>query len=252
MIDDLLPYLPRNEIIAAFERSPGKEIVSGKFSSVESSAALAANTFGFFIEQPRILPALPGTQDCGWPATYVGVEISAPFPWWPRGQHPWLDVFIATETHVIGIESKRYEPYRGKSAGTFSSTYWRDVWGSGMAPFEQMRDRLAEGSTSFDRIDAVQLVKHAFGLRTEGQRRGKSAVLLYLYAEPEAWGNGRMVNPEDRKIHAREAECFAREVSGAEVAFTACTYRTLLNVFRETADPWLCHHADMVDAKFRP
>ncbi len=57
MTDDLFPYLPKDEIIAAFERSPGNEIRSGKFSSEKSSAALAANTFGLFINRPRDLPS---------------------------------------------------------------------------------------------------------------------------------------------------------------------------------------------------
>lgn len=252
MTDDLFPYLPKDEIIAAFERSPGNEIGSGKFSSEESSAALAANTFGFFINRPRDLPTIPGTEDCGWPAIYVGIEECVPFPWWPRGRHPWLDAFVETPSHIIGIESKRYEPYRSKPTGKFSKTYWRDVWGSGMAPFEQMRDRIAAGEANFQRVDAVQLVKHAFGLRTEGQRRGKPAVLVYLYAEPEAWPNGAPVNHNAKKSHAQEAERIVREVGGAEVALRTCTYQKLLTALWGTSDAELCHHADMIEGRFRP
>lgn len=252
MTDDLFSHLPKDEIIAAFKRSPGNELGSGKFSSEESSAALAANTFGLFINRSRDLPAIPGTEDCGWPATYVGLEECAPFPWWPRGRHPWLDAFVETYSHIIGIESKRYEPYRSKPTGKFSKTYWRDVWGEGMAPFERIRDRLDRGDIRFQRIDAVQLVKHAFGLRTEGRRRGKPAVLVYLYAEPETWGNGKLVNHDDKKVHAQEAELFASEVAGADVVFRICTYRKLLKALRETTDTGLCHHADMIEARFQP
>ena len=46
----------------------GNELTSGKFHSVESSAALAANTFGYFLERPGEMPRLPGTDDCQWPA----------------------------------------------------------------------------------------------------------------------------------------------------------------------------------------
>ena len=163
-----------------------------------------------------------------------------------------MDAFVETYSHIIGIESKRYEPYRSKSTGKFSKTYWRDVWGEGMAPFERIRDRLARGDISFQRIDAVQLVKHAFGLRTEGRRRGKAAVLVYLYAEPETWGNGKLVNHDDKKVHAQEAERFASEVAGADVAFMICTYRKLLKTLRETSDTGLCHYADMIEARFQP
>ena len=121
-----------------------------------------------------------------------------------------------------------------------------------MGPFERMRDRLAAGDTGFRKIDAVQLVKHAFGLRTEGQRRGKLAMLLYLYAEPDAWGNGTPVNRNHKKTHAQEAERFASEVAGAEVTFSICVYRKLLEALRENSHTDLCRHADMIEARFRP
>ncbi|MGJ3258009.1 MAG: hypothetical protein ACFE0S_00260 [Rhodospirillales bacterium] len=117
--DGLLEYLPRDPIYVAFGAFPGNEIKSGKLLNPESSAALAANTFGFFFEQPATLPHIPGTERCGWPAVEIGIERTAPFPWWPRGRHPWLDAYVETKTHIIGVESKRYEPYRRKSKGVF-------------------------------------------------------------------------------------------------------------------------------------
>jgi len=49
MTDALFDYLPKDAILAAFARSPGNELASGKLESPESSAALAANTFGLFL-----------------------------------------------------------------------------------------------------------------------------------------------------------------------------------------------------------
>ena len=43
-------------------------------------------------------------------------------------------------------------------------------------------------------IDAVQLVKHAYGLRTQGLKRARGAVLVYLYAAPARWANGKPVD----------------------------------------------------------
>lgn len=252
MTDALFDYLPTDKIIAAFERSPGNELASGKFASPESSAALAANTFGLFLDRPGDLPAVPGTEECGWPATYVAIEECAPFPWWPRGRHPWLDAFAETASHIIGIESKRYEPYRAKQTGKFSDAYWRPVWGDDMAPFERMRDCLASGEIKFERLDAVQLVKHAFGLRNEANRRGKLVALVYLYAEPETWPNGKKVSDGDKEVHALEAQRFQSEVAGAEVAFKVCTYKELLLALRKTSDAGLCNHADMVQQAFQP
>ena len=47
-------------MLAALRRAPGGELASGKFDSPESSAALVANAFGWFLQQPRKLPPLPG------------------------------------------------------------------------------------------------------------------------------------------------------------------------------------------------
>jgi hypothetical protein len=115
MIDDLfLPGLPVEVIRAAYLNAPGNEIESGKFVSPESSAALVANAFGLFLTDPASLPAIPGTLDCGWPATSIALESIVRFPW-TGGRHPCLDVLIATKDALIGIESKRYEPFRTKA-----------------------------------------------------------------------------------------------------------------------------------------
>ena len=47
----LLPGVPLARIRALYERAPGNELASGKFTSPESSAALVANAFGFFFRR---------------------------------------------------------------------------------------------------------------------------------------------------------------------------------------------------------
>ncbi len=54
LVEGLLPYLPVEKVRAAYKAAPGNEMESGKFASQESSAALAANTFGYFLEKPKI------------------------------------------------------------------------------------------------------------------------------------------------------------------------------------------------------
>jgi len=70
----LLPGLPIVRILACYAAAAGNEIESGKFSSPESSAALAANTFGYFLGRPADLPPLPGCLQLGWPARDLGLE----------------------------------------------------------------------------------------------------------------------------------------------------------------------------------
>jgi hypothetical protein len=142
----------------------GNEIGLGKFASPQSSAALAVNTFGWFLERPMDLPPLPGTEAMGTPER-VEVEYCARFPF-RGGRHPWLDAVVITPTHLIGVESKRFEPFRDTQTVSLSSAFDRPVWGPQMGHYATMRDALRSGEVRFHHLDAAQLVKHAFGLVT--------------------------------------------------------------------------------------
>ena len=131
MTGRFLPGVPGPDIEAIFEAAPGNEIGTGKFDSPESSAALAANAFGFFLNRASDLPVLPGCEGESWPAHSIGLEAEIRFPW-RGGRHPILDCLVETPSALIGIESKRFEPYRSKPASRLSEAYWRPVWGENM------------------------------------------------------------------------------------------------------------------------
>jgi hypothetical protein len=244
----LIPGLPTEQILARYERAPGNELESAKFASPESSAALVANTFGFFLQRPREFP-LPSDWRAGPEAIRILLEEEVRFPW-SGGTHPWLDVVLETQTHLIGIESKRYEPFRSPKSGAFSEAYRRDVWGRRMGPFEWLRDGLAKRPEMFQHLDAVQLVKHAFGLRTKAHSDRKAGLLVYLFAEPKAWPDGRPVTAEQRDGHAEEARCFGRLVKGAEVGFSTCSYRQLLEAMLASPVAEVRAHAVLIGEKF--
>lgn len=218
--------VPSDLVTAALANAPGNEIASGKLDSPESSAALAVNGFGWFLQRPADLPPFPSMSDLDWPATKVAIEQEMRFPW-SGGRHPWLDAAIETPTHLIGVESKRFEPFRSGKQAALSPTYDRDVWGENMGPFTAMRDALRSGEASFRHLDAAQLVKHAFGLVTQGRRLEKAPVLLYLHAEPTRRG-GTPMPPETHARHRAEIAGFAAAVAGAEVRFATCTWRDWL------------------------
>lgn len=155
----------------------------------------------------------------------------------------WLDCAVITATHLIGIESKRYEPFRRGKPAVFSDAYWRDVWGEEMGAFLAMRDHLRVAPSHFAHLDAAQLVKHAFGLRTEAKRRGLRAALVYLFAEPERWPNGKRIEAADRARHRVEIQAFARDVAGAEVAFAHLSYREMIADFERADGAMLHNHA---------
>ena len=257
MTDRFLPGVPGPEIERIFNAAAGNEITSGKFDSPESSAALAANAFGFFLKRPRDLPPLPDCDRVAWPARSLLLEATVRFPW-SGGRHPVLDCLVATPSALIGIESKRFEPFRGKKSASFSDAYWRPVWGDDMKGYEGVRDKLHENGRLYDFLDAAQLVKHAFGLRTEVHNRrsghdGLTPILFYLYAEPAVWPkDGRPVNGDDKAKHREEIARFARDAEGDEVVFVSCSYQRLLEDWTRHKDGKIRAHADAVTRRFAP
>ena len=165
---------------------------------------------------------------------------------------PWLDALVETPSHLVGVESKRYEPFRAKKPPVFSDAYWRDVWGGAMDPFLGVRDRLRDAPSTYLHLDAAQLVKHALGLRTLAARAGKRPFLLYLHAEPTTWPDGRAVPRDSIRRHAEEVASFAEAVRGAEVGFAAATYAELLAAMRGSGVPEVRRHAEDLDATYRP
>lgn len=247
----LLDYLPKDAIIEAYLAAGGDEIVSGKFASPQSSAALAANAFGLF------MGPLERAQRLVWPtrlahlgqASRVQPEAEMAFPW-RGGKRPWLDVRVDAGDRLIGIESKRFEPFRDTKKVAFSPIYFDTDWGPAMAPFTALRGRLSSGSETFVHLDAAQLVKHAFGLRTQGGRDGRKPVLVYLYAEPRLMWNGAPLAPAARDLHREEVDRFAAAVAGGEVSFEALSYDELLGAWRCGADAELAEHAQRVAVRF--
>ena len=254
-MSNLLPHLPIEAILAAYDKAGGDEIKSGKFESLESSAALAANAFGYFLSsignetRAAEFPVQGQFAFLETPVQLAWLEKEMRFPW-SGGYHPWLDAVIANEQWLVGIESKRYEPFRSKKASIFSDAYSRPVWGSEMLPFERMRDALSEGNIKFQHLDAVQLVKHAFGIRTQATNHKKRAALVYVYGEPCAWPNGKVIEQTDIARHSEEVSRFSDMVSGAEVKFSALSYRELMNLFAASPHVLLREHASLVTASY--
>ena len=254
MHDRFLPGVPRRQIEEIYNAAPGKEIASGKFDSPESSAALAANTFGFFLNRPGDLPPLPGGEDVEWPASSLYVEKEVRFPW-KGGRHPWLDALVIASSTLIGVEAKRFEPYRAK--GPFSEAFWRPVWGNQMKGYEKTRDTIGNASDRCAGLDGAQLVKHAFALRTQASSDGEYAerqpILFYLYAEPDAWPrDGKPIDDDAKAAHREAINHFAKSVDGDEVRFIACSYRELLATWERSENPEVREHAKAVACRFSP
>ncbi len=240
-----LPDLPEARIQEALARSPGNELRSGKIDGPESSAALVANAFGWFLDRPLALPALPGVPAGAVESVDLAVEMRFP---WADGRHPWLDVGIVTHTTLVGITSKRYEPFRPAKVSDFSDVYDRPVWGPNMARYTALAHGLIDGTADFRVLDAVQLVKQAYGIRTRAEKRALGTVLVYLYAEPATWASGKPVDAKRRAAHRAEVARFAQTVAGDEVVFKALRWGDLLRQW--AAVPALAAHAQALSLRF--
>lgn len=243
-----LDGVPQAHVLERLAKAGGNEIGSGKLASDESSAALAMNTFGWFIERRELLPPLPGMLSDA-KVVRVEVEYCARFPW-RGGRHPWLDAVVETDAQLVGVESKRFEPYRDNKIISFSEAYSRNKWGPRMGPFEAMRDALNNGRERFRFLDAAQLVKYAFGLVTQGRRTSKAPVLVYLFAEPTRLREAPLP-PAAFAAHRAEIARFARAVDGAQVSFRAISYREWLATWPQAPSPVARHAAAITDA-FHP
>ena len=253
--DRFLPGVPGPDIERILDAAPGKEL-EAKFDRPTSSAALTVNAFGFFLHRPADIPPLPGLEHAGWPARSLALERTIRFPW-TGGRHPVPDCLVATGSALVAIECKRFEPFRGSDHTGFSDTFWRPVWGDRMVGYQHVRDLLRGNKDLNAFLDAAQLVKHALALRATVQSQkeyhGLAPVLLYIYAEPDVWpGTGRRVHDDAKARHRKEIASFANHVKGDEVAFSACSYRQLLDAWRRGSDPGIARHAAAVIDRFAP
>jgi hypothetical protein len=236
--------VPEDYIRARLEGAGGEEIKSGKFFHPESSAALAVNAFGWFVPRPSLMPPLPGAAHVGRPRQ-VEIEFCARFPW-TTGRHPWLDAAIFTKAYIVGVESKRFEPFRDKKEPRFSTAYERPVWGENMQRYGEVRRALATGTLTYQHLDGAQLVKHAYGLATEARRRGVRALLYYIYVDVLVRA-GMVVTKEEYTRHRGEVLDFAARVAGDEVAFAFGTYREWLH---GAGDAPVASHWQALEARF--
>ena len=131
-----------------------------------------------------------------------------------------MDILITAPSALVGVESKRFEPFRDKPEAKFSDAFWRPKWGGRMDGFLSVRDALAADPDMYARLKADHLVKHALALRALVNRQshlGMTPVLVYLYAEPDILPNSGKPIPESaRAAHRREIADFANRVADDE------------------------------------
>lgn len=224
---NLLSGLTLEDIRADLEAGDGGEL-KGKFRAPHSSSALAVNTFARFRKE-GVAPTI---------GRHTDVAISA----FERKCHhglsseraPNLDV-VAEGDGILGVESKFMEYLKPKPA-KFSRIYADEMPPARRGAFYNHMIELLDRPTAYRRLDAAQLIKHAYGLAHTYP--GRKITLLYLYWEPE--------NASAHDLfaeHRTEIATFAARVAGDVVSFDALSYPELWNVWDKLDTPdWLPDH----------
>ena len=203
-----------------------------------SSAALALNTFGRWLEQPASLH-ICGLDD------FTELSVEAKLQIDHGGGLANLDVLLADETRVVGIESKLTETleehsptewkavYEGRAMQTILSGAWQDV-------FEDSRSRVLAPKY----LDIEQLIKHALSLNSQFPERERH--LIYCYWEP---ANGADV--EIVRKHRGEVAELEKRLEGADPAFHAVAHSTVLATWRDlTAPHWVLGHVESLEQRY--
>lgn len=226
-----LEGVPHEHLIERFNQAAGSEIENGKIFSDRSSSALCMNAFGWFIQRPEMLPLFPNLENLDWPPISVEIECSLKFPW-RGGKSPWLDAVVETNRHLIGVESKRFEPFTKSTPAPMSEAYWRDVWGGKMDGYQRERDKFRDNPKHYKHLTSRQLVAHSLGIKTQAKKKGKKPVLVYIHCNKPLHAPVKVTH-EAISSHQSEIDEFARNVFGNEVLFVSTSYSEWIDRFTD-------------------
>ena len=147
----------------------------------------------------------------------------------------------------MAIESKCTEYIRDKNTPNFSPAYFEQIQDERRTDkwFPAM-EQIASGHLAFARLDAAQLIKHAFGLARCFKEN--PCTLLYLFWEPSNAARFPIF-PEHREEIAR----FAELVKGGFPRFSAMSYPELWSWWfsqSETRGSWLIEHISNLQDRY--
>ena len=233
--DNLLPAVRVGDFEKDLRQGDGNEL-DDKLRVAHSSSALVVNCFAPFRRHIGDLSLLDHQE-------FKSIRFERKCRTGLSGKSPNLDVLVESSNVVIGIESKLTE-HLNKHRAEFSPAY-RDKIRDDRRKQGWFREmlRLMKNCERYVWLDAVQLIKHAFGLAHTYP--GCKTTLLYLYWEP--------VGSEDCPIieeHRQEVEDFAARIKGSTPSFRALSYSELWESWTATAPGWLSQHLKRLRARY--
>jgi len=231
---NLLPTITpevAEQIEGDYREGSGKEWDS-KICAIHSSAALAANAFGRWKDQPESLE-VAGLR--GFRSLTFEKKLATGL----RGTPPNLDVLLEGREDVVGVESKLLETLTPKKP-EFSATYTLGK----LPQCEPQWWDLLELAKEWTRkhFDVAQMIKHYLGLRREF-RDGRNVHLLYLFWRPQ-----NATEFEEYRQHRQEIAEVMHLVAGSKVRLAAMCYSSLWDSWSERAA--LSEHAQHLKRRY--
>lgn len=214
------------EFLAGRGDELGKPGSKAKMRALHSSAALVVNVFEYWRNRDASAiakacgAAIAGSVEMHYEATHANALGGPP-------SHLDVQFSGACDSKPLAVEAKFTETYARHTRRTLASDYasrpglWR-----GLPGCEKLAHRLREEQTkrtTFEHLDAPQLLKHILGLYT-AYRTGFT--LLYLWYS---------VDSAEVQSHRREIREFEDSVKD-EVDFRSMTYQDLFRNIREISN----------------
>jgi hypothetical protein len=193
-----------------YEKGAGNELTQ-KFRAVHSSAALVANTFGRWKNEPE-KPSLFGLS------SFASLKLEWRPNNWFTNRPPNLDVLMESPGCRVAVESKLTEIFVNKQP-QFSSRYTRDRFPNCEDVWWHLLEEACQWPRS--RFDAAQIIKHYLGLSNVWEA-GRETHLVYLYWEPI---NASSFREYDQ--HTQDLKKFGKKVKNSKIKFQSMTYSRL-------------------------
>lgn len=211
--ESLINDIRLEQFIKDLENGDGNELSGDKpkFLSISSSSALAINSFAFWKDYYKDLVFFDQTD-------FFNISFERKFENGLKSKFkPNIDVVLENSKFVFAIESKFLEFFKRPKV-LFSAQYVDIIDKRKQTAWYEVMLKLKSGKIKYKYFDAVQIVKHYYGLALLDDSRIKK--LVYLF-----WVPNDKTNYVD---YISEIEHFSNEVKQAtDVTFEYINYNKL-------------------------
>jgi len=224
--ENVLPEINKNLFYDELKNGDGSEFKPQgdnppKFYSLASSSALAVNSFAIWKKNNNKKELIIKNF-----SNFDTINFERKFKNGLQGNNPNLDIVLENPNTILAIESKFLEPL-DKKTGEFKKSYFKTEDHRSNSKWYELMRKINNNQINFDYLDAVQLLKHFYGVCYE--KNNKNKTLMYLYWEPK-----EMKNESPYDVHRKEITKFNNLVKGDHLLdFEFMTYQDLWDYWKE-------------------